>query len=149
MAREIKFRGLRTDGKGWVEGDLAHGMAGAPMIMPKCFFATRDFLNEDEKGNPILEKEMALGGFVFVIPETVGQFTGLKDKNGVDIYAGDELNPISQNLTYVVVFKDAQFGLESKIGYWGCLRRYFELSEKHDWSCEVIGNIHEKEVSNG
>lgn len=119
MKREIKFRGLRTDGKGWVYGSFIHNSIDCPCII--------DYDAEQYE----------------IIPKTIGQFTGLKDKNGKDIYQGDKFNPISENLTYTVVFKDAQFGLESELGYWGSLKRYFELSEKHGWSCEVIGNIHE------
>lgn len=55
--RQIKFRGLRTDGKGWVYGDMFNATTGATII---------------ENGGE------SLGSFHFVIPESVGQFTGLK-----------------------------------------------------------------------
>ena len=86
--QQIKFRGFRTDGKGWVEGDLAY-MFNNPnntCIMPSCYFTTRDFGEEDEKGNPILEDTMALGGFISVVPSSLGIFTGITDKNGKEIY---------------------------------------------------------------
>lgn len=121
MKREIKFRGLRADGKGWVYG-FYYEYNGKSIISSEYHSDDADTYYNDE-----------------VIPESVGQFTSF----GVDIYEGDILEPISPNLSYVVVFESGQFGLESKLGYWGSLKRYFEMCGKHGWSCKVRGNIHE------
>ena len=66
MKREIKFRGKRTDNGGWIYG------------MPTYDFR---YIFNGEQLDSVDNYE--------VIPETVSQFTGLKDKNGVEIYEGD------------------------------------------------------------
>lgn len=130
MKREILFRGkCKTTGI-WV-----FGLPLTETTLSNTITHIAQYADENRK----------FGRTNILIDEkTIGQFTGLLDKNGNKIFEGDVLNPISRNLSYTVVFESGEFGLVSELGYWGSLKRYFEMSEKHSWSNSVIGNIHEQ-----
>lgn len=137
--REILFRGKRIDNGEWVEGSLIETTA----VSLKTLIVDSACYTFDKIGND--------GYAVFdwlncyeVDPATVGQYTGLTDKNGKKIFEGDVVDRAtersgqkSSHRTGVVVFKRYGFVFEP-IGNRG-----------HGmWICgefEVIGNIHDKE----
>lgn len=129
--REIKFRGKRKDNNKWVYGDLAFLFGKNPFIMSKCRFFTDHY-----KGELVDNNEVLLGGFVSVKDETMGQFTGLYDKNGKEVFEGDVVKLPAGNMR--VSFSDGAFVLippKTNVIY--------EALGLIEDEYEIIGNIHE------
>ena len=119
--REIEFRGKRVDNGEWVYGFLITASYKAWI---------KDVY--DKYTNPrTITNKYADFRCVEIIPETVGQYTGLLDKNGKKIYEGDILQS-DKGFVGKVYFEDAQwFGAKDYLGY----------AVEH--GVEVIGNIYE------
>ena len=118
--REVLFRGKRKDNGEWAEGLLWKKKYNHNKLFISCFPDKDD--NEE----------------VFVIcPETVGQYTGLTDKNGKRIFEGDIFNieyPETIVKNAVIEYVGASFYGSTSFDYWE-LDDYLEI--------EVIGNIHD------
>lgn len=88
MKREIKFRGKHLHRHEWIYGGIGKDWNNNVFILP----------NENWSKGGIVEKD------------TIGQFTGLHDKNGTDIYEGDIVR--NESCKGVVSYRNGAFVLD-------------------------------------
>jgi len=129
MTREIKFRGKTPEGK-WVYGLIvkqrereAHKDGSGVAYTGRYVYSIS---SHDE---PI--------GVWLVDENTIGQFTGLNDKKGNEIFEGDKMKKPGSDNIYTVVFFDGAFYLKNG-----------GVNHRLSWTTndgEVIGTIHDSQ----
>ena len=123
--RTIKFRGKSINGI-WYYGSLVYSNE----INAAIYF---------QIGRGLVKRM----DWVYVNPKTVGQFSGLCDCEGKEIFEGDIVEWEKDGLRYVVRFWHGMFyaSVEECIGYIFGGFPLHALTDYEDRKCEIVGNI--------
>jgi len=126
--REIEFRGKASKNAYPL---VAQGYASENEWLHGCL------VFDGDGGPPMINvlKGAYDGDVVFVHPETVGQFTGFRDKNDTKIFEGDVIRTPEQDTG--ATFRSVHW-VNSIASFGPFCFQLFSVAE-----CEVVGNIHD------
>ena len=137
MNRTIKFRGKRIDNGEWVYGDLLQTNEGSV-----CIGIHGQYIDDGMHFNDFYDETP------YIDENTLGQFTGLLDKNGKEIYEGDIVryyDDIEDELvsSHIIYHKESCSFCAAPTKLCG---DYVGITVY--WRFEVIGNIHNNKLLN-
>lgn len=137
--RTIKFRGKRLDNGEWIFGDLLQTNEGSV-----CIGIHGQYIDDGMHFNDLYDETP------YIDEDTLGQFTGLLDKNGKEIYEGDIVryqDTMGYSFIGLIGFDEGRFGFVNRRGI-GTLDKdgvYADgyCSVPYTIEYEVLGNIHD------
>ena len=141
LMRDILFRGKRIDNGEWVEGDFI-----APYFISP-YQNSELYINETYvNGKSVDGIVWCQGSFYRIAPSTVGQYTGLTDKNGKRIWEGDIIKwdyAYNEGKSYQVIYDVGGACFSASREHNGDnTSTIFYNDEQY---AEVIGNIHDNQ----
>lgn len=125
--KSVEFRGKRKDNDEWIKGDLLQG----------------NYICDITE---ISDNESVDGSRYEVIESTIGQYTGIEDKNGIKIFEEDIVSIDNGRIVGEVVFD------EDYLAYYIYIREQYLIDEfengpqplyEYKENLQVIGNIHD------
>lgn len=125
--REIKFRGKGIADNEWYYGDLIQSRLGTAWIITEDYTTATEDITLNTCASPQIKQD------------TIGQYTGLKDENEVEIYDGDIIKcSFYPEYIFEIKFTELCWYMR-KI----TTSEYINLSNVLQYELEVIGNIHD------
>lgn len=140
MERPIKFRGKRLDNGEWIEGNLENLYNGDGWLLDSWITHNNTFQDPNTPHE--------------VNPDTVGQYTGLKDRNGKEIYEGDIIEYRYGVDSFGAIWQTVRIEYRKEEGGFVGINQYLNTRDGREVvrnivrclnDCIVVGNIHDKE----